>query len=234
MRAFLAGASGAIGRQLVPLLVAEGQIVAGTTRSESKAAMLRDLGAEPVVIDVYDAAALREAVVAFAPDLVMHQLTDLPDDPAEIASYGAANARIRDEGTANLIAAARAAGADRFLAQSIAFIPGGGPESRERHERQVLDHGGVVLRYGMFYGPGTYHETDKPEDGSPRIEVGEAARRTLDYLEAPSGVVEIVEDLSVGAFVPHAGDKRANTAPRCAGLRAPQTLIVITSPSWTT
>src|SRR3954471_17524207 len=83
MRIFLAGASGAIGRQLVPLLVADGQVVAGTTRSESKAGMLRELGAEPVVVDVYDAAALRDAVVAFGPDLVMHQLTDLPQDPAE-------------------------------------------------------------------------------------------------------------------------------------------------------
>jgi nucleoside-diphosphate-sugar epimerase len=194
MRIFLAGASGAIGQPLLPLLVAEGHTVAGTTRSESKTGMLRELGAEPVVLDVYDAEALREAVVAFAPELVMHQLTDLPDDPAEVPNFGAANARMRDEGTANLIAAARAAGAERFLAQSIAFIPGGGPESRQRHERQVLDHGGVVLRYGMFYGPGTYHEGDKPADGSPRIEVGDAARRTLEYLEAPSCVVELVED----------------------------------------
>lgn len=199
MRIFLAGASGAIGRQLVPLLVADGHVVAGTTRSESKAATLRELGAEPVVVDVYDAAALREAVVAFGPELVMHQLTDLPQDPAEMvgpnaAAAAAANARIRDEGTANLIAAAKAAGAERFLAQSIAFIPGAGPETRERHERQVLDHGGVVLRYGMFYGPGTYHEDGKPEDGAPRIDVREAARRTLDYLEAPSGVVELVEE----------------------------------------
>jgi nucleoside-diphosphate-sugar epimerase len=194
MRIFLAGASGAIGRQLVPMLVADGHEVAGTTRSESKLELLRELGAEPVVVDVYEAEALRDAVVSFAPEMVMHQLTDLPDDPAEVANFGAANARMRDEGTANLIAAAQAAGASRFLAQSIAFIPGSGPESRERHERQVLAIGGVVLRYGMFYGPGTYHEDDKPEDGSPRISVVEAARRTLDYLEAPSGVVELVED----------------------------------------
>jgi len=194
MRIFLAGASGAIGRQLVPLLVADGHVVAGTTRSESKARMLRELGAEPVVLDVYDAEALRDAVVAFGPDLVMHQLTDLPDDVAELAGSAAANARMREEGTTNLIAAARAAGAERFLAQSIAWVPQGAPESRERHERQVLDYGGVVLRYGMFYGPGTYHEDGRPEDdGSPRIEVGEAARRTLEHLEAPSGVVELVE-----------------------------------------
>jgi nucleoside-diphosphate-sugar epimerase len=195
MRIFLAGASGVIGRPLVPLLVAGGHQVAGTTRSESKREMLLELGAEPVVLDVYDADALRNAVVAFAPELVMHQLTDLPDDPAELAGAAStANARMRDVGTSNLIAAAGAAGAERFLAQSIAWIPEGGAESRRNHEQQVLDYGGVVLRYGMFYGPGTYHEDDKPAEGSPWIAVAEAARRTLDYLEAPSGVVEIVEE----------------------------------------
>jgi nucleoside-diphosphate-sugar epimerase len=193
VRIFLAGASGAIGRPLVPLLVAAGHEVAGTTRSESKAGMLRELGAEPVVLDVYDAAALRDAAVSFGPDLVMHQLTDLPDEIGELSSASAANARMREEGTANLIAAARAAGAGRLLAQSIAWVPQGAPESRRRHEAQVLAYGGVVLRYGIFYGPGTYHEDDKPEDGSPRIQVEEAARRTLDHLEAPSGIVEIVE-----------------------------------------
>ncbi|MBS1878839.1 MAG: NAD(P)H-binding protein [Actinobacteria bacterium] len=194
MRIFLAGASGAIGRPLVPLLIGAGHEVAGTTRSEERAGLVRDLGATPVVVDVYDEAALREAVVAFAPELVMHQLTDLPDDAAELPASMAANTRIRDVGTANLIAAAGAAGASRLLAQSIAWIPAGGAESRERHEAQVLEFGGVVLRYGMFYGPGTYHEDGRPEDGSPRIEVTAAARRTLDYLEAPSGIVEIVED----------------------------------------
>lgn len=194
MRTFVAGASGVIGRQLVPLLVAAGHQVAGTTRGAERAELVRGLGAEPVVIDVYDAAGLRDAVVAFEPDLVMHQLTDLPDDPTEVAAAASANARIRDEGTANLIAAAEAAGARRFLAQSIAFVPGAGPESRERHERRVLQFGGVVLRYGMFYGPGTYHEDGRPEVDAPWIEVGEAARRTLEYLEAPSGIVEIVED----------------------------------------
>lgn len=182
-----------IGRQLVPLLVAEGHVVAGTTRSEAKSEPLRELGAEPVVVDVYDAAALRDAVLAFRPELVMHQLTDLPDDAAALAGAAAANARMREEGTANLIAAARAAGAARFLAQSIAWVPQGAPESRQRHERQVLDHGGVVLRYGMFYGPGTYHEDGHPADGAPRIEVGAAARRTLEHLDAPSGIYEIVE-----------------------------------------
>jgi nucleoside-diphosphate-sugar epimerase len=191
VRIFLAGASGVIGRRLTPLLVEAGHTVAGTTRSAGKAELMRRLGAEPVVVDAYDAEPLREAVVAFAPDLVMHQLTDLPDDASEIRDRAAGNARIRDEGTANLIAAARAAGGKRFLAQSIAWIPAGGPESRQRHESQVLDFDGVVLRYGQFYGPGTYYEKDPPDP--PRIEVGEAARRTLDVLDSPSGIVTIVE-----------------------------------------
>jgi len=191
MRIFLAGASGVIGARLTPLLVAAGHAVAGTTRSAGKVELVRGLGAEPVVVDAYDAVALREAVVAFGPEIVMHQMTDLPDDAARIPEHAAGNARIRDEGTANLIAAARAAGAPRFLAQSIAWIPAGGAESRERHESQVLDFGGVVLRYGQFYGPGTYYEGDPPEP--PRIEIGEAARRTVEVLDAPSGIVEIVD-----------------------------------------
>jgi nucleoside-diphosphate-sugar epimerase len=193
MRIFLAGASGAIGRQLVPQLVAAGHAVAGTTRSEAKVEMLRELGAEPVVLDVYDAEALRNAIVAFAPELVMHQLTDLPADPREISKKATDNARVRTEGTRNLLAAAQAAAAPRFLGQSIAWrLPGDAHAPVEEHERMVLDRGGVVLRYGRFYGPGTYHEQDRPEP--PRIHVAEAARRTVELLDAPSGVVEIVED----------------------------------------
>jgi nucleoside-diphosphate-sugar epimerase len=193
VRVFLAGASGAIGRQLVPLLVAAGHEVAGTTRSEAKVGMLRELGAEPVVLDVYDADRLREAVIAFGPELVMHQLTDLPSDPAQISVKAADNARVRTEGTGNLIAAAQAAGAPRFLAQSIAWrLPGDAHAPVEEHERMVLDADGVVARYGRFYGPGTYHEHDLPEP--PYVHVAEAARRTVELLEAPSGIVEIVED----------------------------------------
>lgn len=191
---FLAGASGAIGRQLTPLLVAAGHQVAGMTRSPGKAEMLRELGAEPVVVDVYDGEALTEAVGAFEPDLVMHQLTDLPSNPADIPAKGSANARIRTEGTRNLIAAARAAGAPRFLAQSIAWrLEGDAHASVEEHEAMVLDAGGVVVRYGAFYGPGTYHpdEDDLPEP--PRIDVREAARQTLSHLEDPSGIVTITE-----------------------------------------
>jgi nucleoside-diphosphate-sugar epimerase len=188
---FLAGASGAIGRQLVTLMVAAGHEVAGMTRSQGKVEMLHALGAEPVVVDVYDQEGLREAVAGFRPEAVMHQLTDLPDDPAQISAKATDNARIRTEGTRNLLAAAQAAGATRFVAQSIAWrLPGSAHDAVDEHERMVLDAGGVVVRYGRFDGPGTYHEHDLAEP--PRINVTEAARQTLPLLEAPSGIVEIV------------------------------------------
>ncbi|MDQ3893042.1 MAG: NAD(P)H-binding protein, partial [Actinomycetota bacterium] len=159
MRIFLAGASGVIGIRLVPLLVDAGHAVAGMTRTPAKAQMLRSLGAEPVVCDVYDAAAVADAVVAFGPDVVMHQLTDLPDDVRLIRDRAADDARIRREGTRNLLAAARAAAATRFLAQSVAWeLPGDGSTATADLERAVLDGGGVVLRYGRFYGSGTYYE----------------------------------------------------------------------------
>jgi nucleoside-diphosphate-sugar epimerase len=193
MRVFLAGASGVVGVRLVPLLVADGHEVAGMTRSAEKAEGLRALGAEPVVCDVYDLDALTETMTAFAPDVVLHELTDLPDDPARIPEMAAANSRIRREGTRNLLVAAAGAGCERFVAQSVAWpIPGDGGAAVEEHEGAVLDAGGVVLRYGRFYGPGTYHEAEPPEP--PRIHLDEAARRTLPALSAPSGIVVIAEE----------------------------------------
>jgi nucleoside-diphosphate-sugar epimerase len=191
MRIFLAGATGVIGTRLVTLLVAAGHEVAGTTRSPEKCTPLRGSGAAAVVCDVYDADALREAVVRFSPDLVLHELTDLPDDADRIGD-GAANARIRREGTRNLVAAARAAGASRFVAQSVAWeLEGEGEAAKAELERAVLDAGGVVLRYGRFHGPGTYYPEALPP--LPRIDVEEAARRTVELLGAPSGVYEVVE-----------------------------------------
>jgi nucleoside-diphosphate-sugar epimerase len=192
MRIFLAGASGVIGARVVPLLVEAGHAVAGMTRSTEKVDALRALGAEPVVCDAYDADALREVVVAFEPDLVMHQLTDLPDDVGRVAAGMAGNARIRREGTANLLAAAHAAGARRFLAQSVAWeLDGDSADAKAELERTVLGAGGVVLRYGRFYGPGTYHEGAPPE--RPRIHVDDAAIRTVDLLDAEPGAYDVVE-----------------------------------------
>jgi nucleoside-diphosphate-sugar epimerase len=189
MRIFIAGASGVIGIRLVPLLVADGHTVAGMTRSPDKAGQLRDLGAEPVICDVFDRDALIRAVAAFRPDVVFHQLTDLPDREDEIAAYGDRNSRIRTEGTRNLIAAA---GTARVIAQSISWEL---PENRAttaEHERAVLQAGGVVIRYGQLYGPGTYFEAGPPEP--PRIHVDDAARQTVPTLGVPPGVTVVADD----------------------------------------
>lgn len=191
MRVFLAGASGVIGSHLLPLLVGAGHEVAAMTRTAAKADALRAAGAEPVVCDVYDAGALVAAMCDFGPDLVMHQLTDLPDEQSALAAYAARNARIRTLGTENLLAGARAAGASRIWAQSIAWVPAGGAASLAAFEAMVLDAAGVVARYGAFYGPGTYYPAAVPPH--PRIHVAEAARQSLALLEHPGGIVVIAE-----------------------------------------
>ena len=192
MRIFLAGASGVIGSRLVPLLVAEGHEVAGMTRSANTEKPLSDLGAEPVVCDVFDLEGLTAAVVAFRPDAVMHQLTDLPDSLNDLAEYAERNDRMRSEGTRNLIAAATAAGATRFVAQSIAWTPARGADVVEAHEQMVLAIGGVVVRYGQLYGPSTFYEDEVPPQ--PRIQVDAAARETVPLLDAPSGIVTLVDE----------------------------------------
>lgn len=192
VRIFLAGASGVIGVRLIPLLLGAGHVVAGLTRSAAGGEAVRGLGAQPVVGDVFAAAALAAAVTAFQPELVLHQLTDLPDEAARIPEYAARNSRIRTEGTRNLLAAVQAAGAGRFLAQSLAWTPRSAAAAVAEHERLVLSAGGVVLRYGAFYGPGTYFGTERLPP-APRIHVDEAARRTLEALEAPTGVITVVE-----------------------------------------
>ena len=192
MRVFIAGATGVIGIRLVPILNADGHAVTGMTRSERKADALRALGAEPAVCDVFDADALREAVVKANADAIVHLLTDLPDDIAEIDGFTNANARIRREGTRNLLAAFEAAGASRFLAESLAARPDGDAgDAVDELERSVLAAGGVVLRYGWLYGPDTYHEHELPDP--PRIHVDEAARLTALALERGTGIVELVE-----------------------------------------
>lgn len=158
MRIFVAGASGVIGVRLVPLLVAAGHEVVGMTRTPAKCEQLESLGSEPVVCDVFDLEGVAMAVDAFDPDIVVHQLTDLPDDRARIRELAAANARMRREGTRNLVAAGA-----RVVAQSVAWqVPGDGGAAVEEHERAVLDAEGVVVRYGQFYGPGTFFESELP------------------------------------------------------------------------
>ncbi len=192
MRIFVAGATGVIGMRLLPLLIAEGHEVAGMTRTPGKADALAGAGAEPFVCDVFDLPELERVVVEFSPQLVMHQLTDLPDDASKIAEFGSRNDRIRQEGTRNLLAAAGAAGSSRFLAQSIAWeLEGERAQATRRFEQQVLDAGGVVIRYGQLYGPGTYYEGEPPPP--PRVQIDEAARRTVALLDAEPGIVEVVQ-----------------------------------------
>jgi nucleoside-diphosphate-sugar epimerase len=197
-RIFLAGAAGVIGRRLTPLLVANGHTVWGATRSRVSGELLQKLGARPVFVDVFDAEALATSVLEAKPEIVIHQLTDLAavHDPAKRSSALARNARIRDEGTRNLVAAARNAGARRLIAQSIAWAYAPGPrpygedhpldlnaegdrlvsvrgvESLERQTLQASPLEGVVLRYGRLYGPGS--GADAPP-GPPSVHVDAAA-----------------------------------------------------------
>lgn len=196
---FLAGASGVIGPRLIRLLRIGGHEVAGLTRSAEKAAWLAELGAEPVACDVFDAQALTDAVVSYEPGAVIHELTDLPDDARDIEAFRERHARIRVEGTHNLLAAARAAGVGRVLAQSVAWPmpPGVGADSVAELERATLEYGGVVLRYGQFYGPGTYYTDRVP--GEPRIEIERAAEATVDALYEPTGVLVLTDDGTVRA-----------------------------------
>jgi nucleoside-diphosphate-sugar epimerase len=161
------------------------------TRTPDKVELVRSVGAEPVVCDVFDREALIAAVSGAAVEMVMHQLTDLPDRVDQISAFRTRNNRMRTEGTRNLFEAARGAGVERFIAQSISWEPPGGGEALRDHERMVLDFGGVVLRYGQLHGPGTFYEDELPDP--PRIHVDEAARRTVELLDAPSGAIVVTE-----------------------------------------
>jgi nucleoside-diphosphate-sugar epimerase len=190
MRVFVAGATGAIGRQLLPRLVAAGHEVTGMTRSESKRAMLSALGAEPVVADALDPNQVAEAVGRAQPEVIVHQLTAL----AGVERYSERDAeqtnRLRIRGTEHLLSAGQAVGVRRFVAQGVAtygaYARTGGPVKSEedpldpvplpemrstlaalRHlEQAVLGAEwteGIVLRYGAFYGPGTSLAHGEPQ-----------------------------------------------------------------------
>ena len=175
------------------LLVNAGHTVGAMTRSADKATGLSSLGAEPIICDVFDRAGLITAVKAFSPDVVLHELTDLPDAFEDIPKAQLLNARIREEGTRNLIDAIDGLSQARIVAQSIAWAtdPGPGADAVAYLEQAVLAVGGVVLRYGAFYGPGTYYEGEIPP--APRIHIDTAAARTVESLDAPSGIVTVVD-----------------------------------------
>jgi nucleoside-diphosphate-sugar epimerase len=215
MKIFLAGASGVMGRRLTPLLLDAGHHVTGMTRSAANARALEAAGIAAVVVDVFDADALKAAVMRASPEIVIHQLTDLPRvfDEAELAASYPRNARIRTEGTRNLIAAAKAAAARRFIVQSIAFGYAAGAEPHTEAdpfdlvdgpravtvrgaaemERQVLASGleAILLRYGFFYGPGTWHDGPTRK---PSLHVDAAAHAALITLtRGRPGIYNIAE-----------------------------------------
>jgi nucleoside-diphosphate-sugar epimerase len=194
MRIYFAGASGVIGSRLVPLLLASGHTVGAMTRTAEKAKRLAAIGAEPIVCDVFDRPALTSAVRAFSPDVLLHELTDLPDDLENLPEDSVLNARIREEGTRNLLDALEGLGLTKILAQSVAWTMPQGLEADavSSLEKAVLAADGVVLRYGFLYGPGTYFEGDLPS--APRVHIDTAAGRTLEALDAPSGILTIVDD----------------------------------------
>jgi nucleoside-diphosphate-sugar epimerase len=193
MRIFLAGASGVIGQRLIPRLVRAGHVVGGMTRSASKMELLAELGAEPILCDVFDREALIRAIRDFKPDVILNELTDLPDEVEKIGDHAELNARIRTKGNQNVIEAARQSGSPKILAQTVAWKLPDGPDARAvaELERSVLAEGGVVLSYGQFYGPGTYNENKIPAE--PRVQIDRAAERTVELLGAPSGVVVITD-----------------------------------------
>jgi nucleoside-diphosphate-sugar epimerase len=159
------------------------------TRTPGKISGLRSAGVTPVLCDLFDATSLIAAVKGFRPDVIAHQVTDLPDDVGKLAEFLAATDRVRSEGTQNLLAAAQAVKASGFVAQSIAW---GGGSVLEAHENSVTSAGGTILRYGHFYGPGTYYENVLPP--APRIHIDEAARRTMSFLRGPRGIFAITDD----------------------------------------
>jgi nucleoside-diphosphate-sugar epimerase len=211
-RIFVAGASGVIGRRLLPLLRQRGYEVVGTTRSPARAGELERAGATPIVADVFDREAIARAVASVQPSVVIHQLTDLSAGVAP--EHLARNARLRTEGTRNLVLAAQAAGVRRLIAQSIVWVYAPGPEPHPEGDpldlaaegtRAVTIQGvvaleravlatppieGIVLRYGWFYGPGA---SDKPK-GSPGVHVDAAAYAAVLAIDrgAP-GVYNVAE-----------------------------------------
>lgn len=222
VRIFLAGATGAVGRALAPMLVAWGYEVHGSTRQTARVAQLQALGVRPVVVDVYDAPTLSRALAAIKPTIVIHQLTDLPPalDPARMGEALERNARVRREGTRNLADAALAAGASRLIAQSIAwaYAPGDGAQTRPHTEDHALDAqaqgtrgvsingvialeditlhtpglAGTVLRYGQLYGPGTGFD-DKRGTCPLHVEAA-AAAAFLALQRAAEGVFNFAEE----------------------------------------
>lgn len=223
MRIFVAGATGAVGCFLLPKLVRAGHEVIGITQSESKRSIIENTGAKALIADVFDREAIRLALDESQPEVVIHQLTSLR------SRNFSDNTRIRREGTQNLVEAARSAGVKRIIAQSIswAYEPGEGLATEdvslhvvaEEPRKSTIDGilalestvmkipQYVILRYGMFYGPGTWYEHNgymakqihqrqvaATEGITSFLHVEDAAEAALLALQWPSGPVNIVDD----------------------------------------
>lgn len=211
---FLAGASGAIGQRLIPLLLADGWSVMGMTRFPERATAMQRLGIETVVADAFDTAGVMAAVSKFLPDVLIHQLTDLPRDLAELNEEALErNARLRWTGTRNLVAAAHEFGIARVVAQSIAFdyAPGPLPHREDDLLAGRLDNASssskgvigledqvvglkipfVILRYGRLYGPGT--GSDRPWGAAPVHVDAAAYAAALAARTDAKGVFNIAE-----------------------------------------
>jgi len=223
MKIFVAGATGVVGRLLLPKLTAAGHEVTGMTRNVESTELVRTLGAEPLVLDIFNREAVISAMMDIRPDVIIHQLTSLGQMNFKD------NARIRIEGTRNLVDAAQAAGVKRMIAQSIAWTyePGDQPANEEdsldidaplprksnidsivaleQAVAEIPDH--VILRYGMFYGPGTWY--DKGGEMAKQVQnhllpatdgvmsflhVEDAAHAALLALNWPSGPINIVDN----------------------------------------
>jgi nucleoside-diphosphate-sugar epimerase len=252
MKVFLAGASGAIGRPLIRQLRERGHDVVGMTRSNVQ--VITELGAQAVVADALDADAVRAAVESARPDVVVNELTDLarPLNPRKYGEWLAGTNRLRREGTRNLVDAAQASGASKVISQSVAFAykfePGVKTEDAPIHgaaagdmgaameslEQQTLAApGGIVLRYGFFYGPGTAYANDgqqvelirkrqMPIVGGgtgqfPFIHVEDAASATVAAIERGSpGIYNVVDDDPAPGheFIPYIAQLVGAKAPR--------------------
>lgn len=223
MKIFLAGATGAIGRRLLPRLMSAGHSVAAMTRSPIKAGQLQAVGVRAVVLDAFDREGLALTLERERPEVVMHQLTDLS------ARDFQANSRLRIAGTRNLVDAARAAGVKRMIAQSLAsaYAPGVGPAREDEPldlqtppprgrmvegvaalERAVAEMPlGVILRYGFLYGPGTWYarggwaeqqmyrgELKAGRGVASFVHVDDAAEAAMLALQWAAGPVNIVDD----------------------------------------
>ncbi|HVX42272.1 MAG TPA: NAD(P)-dependent oxidoreductase [Mycobacteriales bacterium] len=240
MRIFLAGGSGVVGRRLVPALVGSGHEVVATTRRPENLEALQRAGARGVVADVYDAPHLAAVVKDAAPDLVLHQLTDLSEYDTD------ANARLRREGTANLVAAAQAAGVGRIIVQSIAWAyragdtpaveddplePGSAVEVMEQLVRQIPQ--ATMLRYGMFYGPTTWYapggriarlvaagEVPATPPITSFVHIDDVIAATVQAVDWPAGAYNIVDDEPAPAseWLPVYAAAISAPAPDIAGL----------------